>query len=300
MVEGQSRYGKSIYWENIGFLIITHMLGAAAIYYSWAVCFSWKTITLAAVWYLLCSFSISAGYHRLFAHRTYKCGNLVRFFHLAFGAASWQASALLWASDHRDHHAHTDEEGDPYNIKKGFWWAHWGWLCYRPIPSDYSHAKDLKDNGLIAFQDRHYLSMALFFGILLPMAIAWTWGDALGALLWVGFLRLLLQYHATFCINSVAHMVGRQPYSTATSAKDSLTAALLTMGEGYHNYHHRFPSDYRNGIRLHHWDPSKWMIWCLSKVGLAWDLHRTPDEAIVKAKESVLRARDEKADTSQK
>ena len=294
MAEGVNRYGKVVYWENIGFLILTHLLAGVAIYYSWAYVFSWKTIALAVVWYYCCSLSISAGYHRLFAHRSYKCSNIVRFFHLAFGAASWQSSALNWASDHRDHHAYTDDEGDPYNIKKGFWWAHWGWLCYRPTHSDFNHAKDLKDSRLVSFQDRHYFSWALLFGILLPMLIAWTWQDAVGAFLWVGWFRLLIQYHATFSINSVAHWVGTQPYSTATSARDSLTAAVLTMGEGYHNYHHRFPSDYRNGIRFYHWDPSKWAIWCWSKMGLAWDLKQIPDEAIEKAKEAVKQGQAEK------
>lgn len=286
-------FWKRLYWENILFLVLTHALGTGAVWYLAAVRFSWLTVGLAVLMLVLCALSISGGYHRLFAHRAYQCSNVVRLFHLFFGAASWQASALQWASDHRNHHAYTDEDQDPYNIKKGFWWAHWGWLCHRPT-LDYKNAKDLIANRLMVLQDRHYLSLALAVGFLLPMAIATAWDDAIGGLLVAGWLRLLIQYHATFCINSVAHMFGRQPYSTATSARDSTLAAILTMGEGYHNYHHRFPSDYRNGVRSYQYDPSKWVIWMLSKIGLAWDLNKAGPEAIEKACQSVRSARNEK------
>lgn len=296
---------KRIYWENILFLVLTHVLALAAIAYWALVLFSWKTAVLGAVWLALSGLSISAGYHRLFSHRAYPCSGAVRLFHLLFGAAAWQSSALNWASDHRDHHAHTDQEGDPYNITKGFWWAHWGWLCWRGGPRDPSRSKDLTENRLVMFQDRHYLCLALAVGMLVPAAIAWSWGDAMGGLLVAGFLRLAVQYHASFAVNSVAHTLGRRPYSRANSAKDTIVVALWTivlflvliptMGEGfYHNFHHRFPSDYRNGARWHHFDPAKWFIWTLSKLGLAWDLNRTPDEAIAKARESVLRMAEER------
>jgi len=292
MGETVSEEKRPIYWENILFLILTHILGAAAIYWFVQVRFSWWTLGLSAVYLVLSALAISAGYHRLFSHRAYKASWPVRFFHLSFGAAAWQASVMDWASDHRIHHAETDEELDPYNIKKGFWWAHWGWLVYR-IKRDWANAKDLRADPLVDFQDRHYFSMALFFGMLLPMLVAMAWNDPVGALLGAGFLRLLVQYHATFCINSWAHKFGRQPYSTKTSARDSTTAAILTMGEGYHNYHHRFPADYRNGVQLHQFDPSKWMIWTLSKIGLTWDLKMTPQRDIDNAMEAVRQAKEE-------
>jgi len=132
--------------------------------------------------------------------------------------------------------------------------------------------------------------LGTLFGFALPALVASAWGDPLGGLLLGGFLRLLVQYHATFAINSVAHTIGQRPYSTETSARDSVLTALLTLGEGYHNYHHRFPGDYRNGILAHHFDPTKWWIWALSKTGLAWDLRRAPEEAIRKARDKVRRA----------
>lgn len=277
---------QPIYWENILFLILTHLAGAAAVLYAVDLHFSWATLALSAAWFVLSMLATTGGYHRLFAHRAYRCHGALRLYYLLLGAGSFQGPALAWASNHRTHHARTDGEDDPHSIRKGFWWAHIGWLFYRSPPADQGNVKDLLADPLVRFQDRHYLALGLAVGILAPTLLAWTWGDAAGGLLLAGFLRLLLQYHATFAINSVAHSVGRRPYSTETSARDSWVAALVTMGEGYHNFHHRFPSDYRNGVRWHHFDPTKWWIWLLSRIGATWDLKRASPGAIRDAKES--------------
>ncbi|MBI4564682.1 MAG: acyl-CoA desaturase [Planctomycetes bacterium] len=278
-----------IFWENIIALASTHLLGLGGIAYCVLVRCSVWTWLLAAIWMTLCMLSVSAGYHRLFAHRTYRCAQIVRIFYLLFGAASGQASILRWAADHRVHHAHTDDEKDPYNVTKGFWWAHVGWLLFRGPPVDFRTVRDLQADPWIRVQDRFYLPIAVGVGMLLPTLIAWTWGDAVGGLLIAGCLRLMVQYQITFSVNSVAHSIGKRAYSTAVSARDSWLTALITMGEGYHNYHHRFPGDYRNGFRWYHFDPSKWWVWILSKVGLAWGLKRVPAEMVRKACEAVLR-----------
>jgi len=269
---------------------LTHLAGLFSFIYIIFLSFSGWTLGLGLLWLGLCMLSTTGGYHRLFAHRSYRGSKLLRLFYLLFGAASFQNSALRWASDHRIHHAHTDENEDPYNIKRGFWWAHVGWLFYRNPPSDLVNARDLQADPLVRFQDRFYLALGIAMGMALPMALGALWGDPVGALLFAGFGRLLVQYHATFSINSVAHMVGRRPYSTRTSARDSFVAAIATLGEGYHNYHHRFPSDYRNGIRAWHFDPTKWWVWTLSKLRITWDLKRVPPEEIRKA---LLRVADE-------
>lgn len=270
---------RSVYWENILFLILTHVLGAAAIYWFVEVRFSWLTLGLSFAWLVLSALAISGGYHRLFSHKAYKASWPVKAFHLAFGAAAWQSSVFDWANDHRNHHADTDQEGDPHNITLGFWWAHWGWLVWR-IRRDYTNSKDLTSDPIVAFQAGHYFSIALFMGMLLPMLIAMAWNDPVGALLGAGFLRLLIQYHATFCINSWAHKFGSQPYSKSHTARDSFVAAILTMGEGYHNYHHTFPNDYRNGVRPWQFDPTKWMVWLLSKIRMTWDLNQVPEHIV--------------------
>jgi len=268
--------------------VLTHVLGGLGIAYMALVRFSWATLGMGLGMYFLCSLSISGGYHRLFSHRAYRSSGVVRLFYILFGAASFQSSVLNWASDHRDHHAQTDSHDDPYNIKKGFWWAHMGWLFFKKsAPSDFSNSKDLLADRLVQFQDRHYAVLALGTGLLLPTLVAWAWGDAMGGLLVGGFLRLLVQDHATFCINSLAHTVGRRPYSVNVSARDSLLATLLTMGEGYHNYHHCFPGDYRNGVRFYHYDPTKWCVWLLSKIGLTRDLKRVPADLIRRTREAI-------------
>lgn len=277
----------ALYWENILFLAVTHAAGAAGVVYA-AVVFSWCTLGLAAFWLSLCMVSTTGGYHRLFAHRTYRAAPAIRLFYLLFGAASFQGPALRWAADHRLHHARADMEEDPHNIRKGFWWAHIGWLFYR-TDTNLDRAPDLLQDPLVRFQKRFYLPLGMVFGFVLPALIACAWGDPLGGFLLGGFLRLLVQYHATFAVNSVAHTIGRRPYSTETSARDSVVTAIVTLGEGYHNYHHRFPADYRNGLLARHFDPTKWWIWALSKTGLAWDLRRAPEEAVVKAMEKARR-----------
>jgi len=272
-----------LYWENILVLLVVHGAAAGALLYSIQGRAAGPTYGLALLWLVLCVLSTTGGYHRLFTHRAYRAAKGVRLFYLLFGSASGQGPVLKWASDHRAHHAHTDEDQDPYNIKKGFWWAHIGWLLYRNPPPDFRNVKDLVEDPLVRFQERWYIPLAVLIGFVLPMCLAAAWGDAAGGLLLAGFLRLAIQYQATFAINSVTHFVGRRPYLKETSARDSAVAALLTLGEGYHNYHHCFPGDYRNGVRYWQFDPTKWWIWALSKIGLAWDLRRVPDPVIREA-----------------
>ena len=219
--------------------------------------------------YILGGLSITAGYHRLFAHRTYRATAPVRWFFLAFGASTFQNSALSWSADHRAHHADTDGPGDPHAITKGVWWAHMGWLFYRrECSADVSRLTDLYGIRSIRLQDRYYALLAVGLGLALPTAIASLWGDPWGGLLVAGVLRGALLLQATFCVNSLAHLLGRRRYDERVSARDSLVTALVTFGEGYHSYHHRFPFDYRNGIGWWQYDPSKWLIWSLSRFRL--------------------------------
>ena len=272
-------------YTNTVFLATAHLLAAFAILYLSVIHFSWWSVGLGVVWLALCGLSITGGYHRLFAHPTYKAAWPVRLFHLLFGAASAQNSALKWSADHRHHHARTDQDEDPYNARRGFWWSHIGWVLFDvESEPDFHRVGDLARDPLVRFQHSHYTWLAILFGAAVPAAIGLSWGDPLGALLCAGFLRLVLQWHATFSINSFAHQIGTQPYSQATTARDSWITALLTFGEGYHNFHHRFQADYRNGVRWYHFDPTKWFVWGLSKVGLARDLRRMPRQAIERAR----------------
>ena len=271
-------------WSNLAFLASCHLMAAAAIGYMVFVHFAWLTIALGALWFLLSGLAITAGYHRLFAHHAYRASLALRAFCLFFGAAAVQNSAVKWSADHRRHHAYTDTDEDPYSIGRGFWWAHIGWVFYHDELESLDRVPDLKADRLARFQHDHYLAIVIASGVLLPAAIGSLWGDALGAFLVAGFLRLALQWHSTFCVNSLAHTIGSQPYSTEVSARDSVVTSLVTLGEGYHNFHHRFQSDYRNGVRWYHFDPTKWFVWSMSKIGVTSDLRRMPKQAIARAK----------------
>jgi stearoyl-CoA desaturase (delta-9 desaturase) len=281
---------RQVYWENVLALSFVHVGALMAVLYCAFVMFSVWTLLLGLIYLLVCMLSTTAGYHRLFSHRTYKGATPVRLFYLLFGAASGQGPLLRWASDHRMHHAQTDEENDPHSIRKGFWWAHIGWMLFRGASyPERRNVRDLLADPYIRFQDSHYLALLLIMGFLIPTLIGWTWGDAMGGLLVAGFARLVVQWHATFSINSVAHTFGRRPYAPEVSARDSALAAVLTLGEGYHNYHHRFPGDYRNGVRPFALDPTKWWVWLLSKLSLAWDLKRASAHDIHQARKAALR-----------
>ena len=276
-------------WVNLTTVVTVHALAIFAIVYMAAIQFSWWTLGLGVLWFFACGFSITAGYHRLFAHRTYEANPLVRLFFLLFGAASVQNSALKWASDHRTHHSRCDTEKDPYNIKKGFWWAHIGWVITANKDGGPLRRKDLEADPLVMFQHRWLVPLTVLVGAVLPFALGYLWGDPFGALLVAGFLRLAFQWHVTFAINSYAHTFGRQNYGTKTTARDSVVLALISLGEGYHSFHHTFPADYRNGVRWHHFDPTKWLIWSLSRVRMTTGLRRTASERIQRARAEASR-----------
>jgi len=276
-------------YRNFSFVVAAHGLAVVGLLYVVLGHGRWQTWVLALLLSYCCAISITGGYHRLFAHRTYRAAWPIRLFYLLFGAASLQNSALRWCDDHRAHHAGTDSCKDPYNIARGLLWAHIGWvICRGDAPPELGRVRDLAADPLVRFQHRHYLALAFIIGAVLPGALGSLWGDTIGVLLVCGCLRVVLQWHATFSVNSIAHMVGRQPYTTAVSARDSWFTALVTLGEGYHNYHHRFPSDYRNGICWYQFDPTKWFIWMLAKLHLAHGLRRVPREVIERVRGSVM------------
>ncbi len=252
-------------------------------------------------WWLFLSFviatgfSITVGYHRLFAHRSFQASPLITFLALFFGAGALEQSALTWSSQHRDHHRFVDTERDPYNIKQGFWYAHIGWMLFHHQKPTTMNVKDLTADPLIRHQHRYYALWAIVAGVLLPLAIGALTGHLLGAFLLGVVGRLTLVHHSTWSINSICHTFGKATYDIDATARDHWLVALITNGEGYHNFHHRFASDYRNGVRWYQWDPSKWLIACLSWCGLTGRLYRVPAHAILAAKAAAERQRVERA-----
>jgi stearoyl-CoA desaturase (delta-9 desaturase) len=282
-------------WVTSIFLIITALLTITAVpayfyFFGW----DWFIFAVFLFYYPATGMSITVGYHRLFSHKAFKASWPVKLFVLLFGAAAFENSALWWSSEHRKHHKHVDTDDDPYDITKGFFWAHMGWLMFKLKPaSPMDNVQDLKKDALVIWQDKWVHVIAFFMSFILPTIIGYVYAitsgnlspaaGALGGLLIPGVARVVMVQHATFCINSLCHMIGERPYSTSHSARDSWIAAIFTMGEGYHNYHHEFQWDYRNGVKSWQLDPSKWIIWLLSKFGLAGNLKRVPNERILLA-----------------
>jgi stearoyl-CoA desaturase (Delta-9 desaturase) len=273
-------------WLISSFLIGTLFLSLTAVpAYLFFFGLDFFQIVLFIVMFCACGFSITVGYHRLFSHLTFQAHWVVRLFTLIFGAGAFENSALLWACEHRSHHKHVDHEEDPYCISKGLFHAHIGWLLFKlDPPPPFDNVADLQKDPLLRWQNRYIHLIAACVAFVLPATIGFLWGgwkSALGAFLIAGVARVVILQHCTFCINSLCHYLGTRPYSSKCSARDSWLMALVTFGEGYHNYHHEFQYDYRNGVKPWQFDPSKWIIWTLAKLRLAGKLRRVATEKIV-------------------
>ncbi len=280
---------RRVDWATSSFLILTAFAAVFATpVYLWYFGFTWFPWVLFGVMFVLTGMSITLGYHRLFSHLSFKAAWPIRMFTLIFGACAFENSVLAWASDHRKHHKHVDHDDDPYDISKGFFWAHIGWIMFKLHPEPpLDNVKDLERDRLVMWQHRWWRWIAVIVGLALPTALGYwwdpTWRGALGGLLIGGICRVVAVQHCTFFINSLCHTVGSRPYSTKCSARDSFVMSLVTFGEGYHNYHHEFQHDYRNGVKPWNFDPTKWAIWLLAKFGLATNLRRVPAEVVLKA-----------------
>ncbi|MCE1228564.1 MAG: fatty acid desaturase [Firmicutes bacterium] len=225
--------------------------------------------------------AISAGYHRLFSHRAFEAAWPVRFLLLCFGAASFENSALKWASDHRRHHKHVDTPDDPYTIQRGFWYAHWIWVMENNDHPLHGVA-DLERDPLVRWQHRHIFLIGAAVSSI-PVWIGLATGNVWGHVVIGVLLRIVLTHHTTFLINSAAHVFGRQPYTDANTARDNALLAPLTYGEGFHNFHHLWQWDYRNGVKWYQWDSTKWLLNFGAWMGLVRKLRRVPAETIRRA-----------------
>ena len=285
-----------INWTNSSFLIGTTIVTLTGVpWYLWHYGVDAFQVSMFFLFFIATGLSITLGYHRLFSHMAFQASWPVRLLTLIFGAAAFENCALAWVSDHRRHHKHVDHDEDPYDISKGFFHAHMGWILFKldPVPP-WDNVADLRKDALVMWQDRFYVPIAVVTSFVLPAALGYWHGGgigALGGLLLAGVARVVAVQHMTFFINSLCHTVGNQPYSNKCSARDSWFMAIFTFGEGYHNYHHEFQHDYRNGVKWWQWDPTKWTIWTLEKVRLVRGLRRVPEDKILLAQVADARRR---------
>ena len=243
----------------------------------------WQEPVMLFIGWFLAGTGITVGYHRLFAHRTFKAYPFIEWIYMFLGSAALQNTIINWCSDHRKHHKKLDTEEDPYSIKKGFIHAHIGWVV-KKSSRRIENVSDLKQKSSIKFQEKFYWVIALSLSFILPTIIGFLYERPIGGLIWGGILRVTLVHHFTFFINSFCHYIGKRNYDISTSARDSWIMALLTFGEGYHNYHHKFQWDYRNGIKWYNFDPSKWIIKFMSIFNIAYELRKAPNYKIMLAK----------------
>ncbi len=242
----------------------------------------WGEWVMFGVMLVSIGLGVTAGYHRLFSHRSYQASWPVRLVLLLLSSAAFQNSVLQWASSHRIHHRHVDGDKDPYNSTRGFWYAHWLWVMEAEA-TPIEGVADLEKDPLVRWQHRYYFLIGAAVAAL-PLAVGLLLRDVWGHLVIGVLLRIVVTHHTTFFINSAAHFFGTRPYTDANTARDNAFLAPLTYGEGYHNYHHLFQWDYRNGVRWWQFDPTKWLIFTLACVGLARNLRRVPDAAIRRAR----------------
>ncbi len=260
------------------FVSLGALIGVPAFAYLYD--YSWLDWTMFGLLYIVTGLGITVGYHRLMAHRSFDCPNWVKAGLLIAGGWALENSALKWASDHIRHHAHCDGEADPYNARRGFWYSHCGWLFFEDPYADDKYASRLRQDRVVLWQHRYYVPIVLS-GLALTFLVGFLyngWVGGMGCFLLAGVGRTFAVLNSTFCINSICHLWGKQPHGQSDSSRDSWWISLLTFGEGYHNYHHTFQSDYRNGPRWYNFDPSKWVIYTLSLLGLATQLRRASAE----------------------
>jgi len=274
-------------YSNLGAAIIPFLAVIAAGILSWNSLLHWSDLAIFAVMYVVVGVGVTVGFHRLLTHRAFATYKPVAYALAIAGSMAVQGPVIGWVADHRKHHAHTDEEGDPHSPHvghgtgvlgsiRGLWWAHLGWILDRHGQADpRRYARDLREDA-----GMRRISAAFPFivaaGLMLPFVagfvIAGTLAGAATALLWGGFVRVFILHHVTWSVNSVCHFFGRRRFDTDDESTNVTWVALLSFGEGWHHNHHAFPRSAKHGLRWYEPDVSGWIIRALERVGLAWNV----------------------------
>jgi len=244
----------------------------------------WQTAVWCVLYYFFTGLGVTAGYHRYWAHRSYNASTPLQYFLALGGSGAVEGSIKWWSRGHRAHHRYTDTDLDPYSAHKGFWHSHVGWMIWKPRRKiGYADVSDLDSSPVVRWQHKYYLPLIIGMGFVFPTLVAGLcWGDFRGGFFFAGAARLLFVHHSTFCVNSLAHWLGDSPFDDKHTPRDHFITALVTNGEGYHNFHHQFPADYRNAIKWYQYDPTKLLILVCSYLGLASELKTFPDNEIRK------------------
>lgn len=267
-----------------------------AIILLWGVAFNGVHLAILAGMYIATALGITVGYHRFFTHRSFKTPRFMEVILVILGSMAVEGSVMQWVAVHRRHHQHSDHDDDPHSphthgggvwgMILGMWHAHMGWIVGARAPGLERYAQDLRKDRLIVCLSRLFPVWVLL-GLLIPALlgglITMTWTGALLGFLWGGLVRVFCVHHVTWSINSVCHIWGTKPFKSRDESRNNAIFGVLAMGEGWHNNHHAFPTSARHGLRWWQIDFSYWVIWAMSKIGLAKDI-RIPSAARIAAK----------------
>jgi stearoyl-CoA desaturase (Delta-9 desaturase) len=237
---------------------------------------SWGALALCAGLYTTFMFGVTAGYHRYFSHRTYKTSRAFQLVLALLGSLSLQKGVLWWAAHHRRHHRESDQPADVHSpVQRGFLWSHIGWIISDDfVATDWDGIKDMARYPELRWLNRHYIVPYVLMCGLVFFTLGYQY------LVWGCFMSTLLLWHATFCINSLAHVAGRRVYETTDQSRNNWVLALVTGGEGWHNNHHFYAASARQGFRWWELDVSYYVICLLERVGLVWDVKRPAPEVV--------------------
>jgi stearoyl-CoA desaturase (Delta-9 desaturase) len=263
-----------------------------------------------AISYMLSGFGITAGYHRLFTHRSFKTYPVIRGVFAVLGSTAIQGSVPDWVADHRKHHAYADEEGDPHSphagheggVLRGFVHAHFGWLFADEKASRQRYVPDLLEDPVVMAVHRRFAHIVVLSYFVAPFAAGLLatrkLRGGLGGFLWGGAMRVFFVHHATWSVNSVCHLWGKRPFETRDESRNNPLVAMVGLGEGNHHNHHAFPRSAKHGLEKWQFDPTWWLIATMEKTGLAWDVQRVDPAEMERKRVRASVAAADSTDTS--
>lgn len=281
-------------WVTVLTVFAPLAITALAIFRWWHRGVELRDLMICAGMYALTVFGITMGFHRLFTHKSFKCGKAMRAVLGIAGSMASQGPLFFWVACHRRHHQHSDEAGDPHSphthgegwrgVLVGWWHAHLGWMLVHKPENYFRLVNDLVRDPVVLIVHRFYFLWVLA-GLVLPGLIAWGVAGSAAfwpGIIWGGLVRLFLVHHVTWSVNSVCHLFGSTPYETEDESRNNALVAVLTFGEGWHNNHHAFPSSARHGLRWWQIDPTFLALRGLELTGLVWDLRVPSEEDLAK------------------
>ncbi len=285
---------QRVEWLRTLPFLLLHLACAAVIWVGW----SWTAVAVALALYLVRMFAITAFYHRYFSHRAFETSRAAQFVFALLGNSAVQRGPLWWAAHHREHHQNSDTEADTHSpTQHGFWWSHVGWILSRSnFATRLERVKDLAVYPELRFLDRFdsVAPLALFASLYGVGEVLASFAPGLGTsgwqlVVWGGVISTVVLFHATFTINSLAHVWGERRYATRDTSRNNLWLALITLGEGWHNNHHYYPGAARQGFRRWEIDPSYYALLALERLGVVWDLRPAPAKVLEEGADAATR-----------